>query len=85
MYQYMINVLFQLLVAVANHLNVMETEKHKLKAQVRRLADENNWLRKELNETRQQLQDAEVELATLREEKQHRDFMKSTVVPKVNK
>ena len=61
----------------------METEKHKLKAQVRRLADENNWLRKELNETRQQLQDAEVELATMREEKEHRDFINSTV-PKVS-
>ena len=61
----------------------METEKHKLKAQVRRLADENNWLRKEFNELRQQLQDAEVELATLREEKEHRDFINSTV-PKVS-
>lgn len=61
----------------------MDTEKHKLKAQVRRLADENNWLRKELNEIRQQLQDAEVELATLREEKEHRDFVNSTV-PKVS-
>ena len=71
------------MVAIANHLNTMETEKHKLKAQVRRLADENNWLRKELNETRQQLQDAEVELATMREEKEHRDFINSTV-PKVS-
>lgn len=61
----------------------MESEKQKLKAQVRRLADENNWLRKELNEARQQLQDAEVDLATLREEKEHRDFVNSTV-PKVN-
>ena len=61
----------------------METEKHKLKAQVRRLADENNWLRKELNETRQQLQDAEVGLATMREEKEHRDFINSTI-PKVS-
>ena len=61
----------------------METEKHKLKAQVRRLADENNWLRKEFNELRQQLQDAEVELATLREEKEHRDFINSNV-PKVS-
>jgi len=62
----------------------MESEKHKLKAQVRRLADENNWLRKELNETRQQLQDAEVDLATLKEEKEHRDFINSTI-PKVSK
>ena len=63
---------------------MMDSEKHKLKAQVRRLADENNWLRKELNETRQQLQDAEVELATLKEEKEHREFISSTV-PKVSR
>ena len=50
-----------------------------LKAQVRRLADENNWLRKELNETQQQLQDVEVELATLKEEKEYKQFLQNTL------
>jgi len=50
-----------------------------LKAQVRRLADENNWLRKELNETQQQLQDVEVELATLKEEKEYKQFLHNTL------
>ncbi|XP_065919419.1 kinesin light chain-like [Dysidea avara] len=69
----------KLLVAIANHLNVIESEKHMLKAQVRRLADENNWLRKELNETQQQLQDVEVELATLKEEKEYKQFLQNTL------
>jgi len=58
---------------------VIESEKHMLKAQVRRLADENNWLRKELNETQQQLQDVEVELATLKEEKEYNQFLHNTL------
>jgi len=70
---------YQLLVAIANHLNAIESEKQMLKAQVRRLADENNWLRKELNESQQQLQDVEVELATLKEEKEYKQFLHNTL------
>ena len=55
----------------------METERHKLQAQVRRLCEETTWLRKELEESQQQLQDAEVELAQLREEKEALEFQAS--------
>lgn len=42
--------------ALAGHLQTVEAEKQKLKAQVRRLCQENAWLRDELNSTQQKLQ-----------------------------
>lgn len=44
--------------ALAGHLQTVEAEKQKLKAQVRRLCQENAWLRDELNSTQQKLQAA---------------------------
>lgn len=44
------------MVALAGHLQTVEAEKQKLKAQVRRLCQENAWLRDELNSTQQKLQ-----------------------------
>ena len=45
-----------------------------LRAQVKRLASENNWLRKELGEHQQLLQDTEIQLARVREEKEQLEF-----------
>ena len=45
-----------------------------LRAQVKRLASENNWLRKELNEHQQLLQETEVQLARVKEEKKQLQF-----------
>lgn len=42
--------------ALAGHLQTVEADKQKLKAQVRRLCQENAWLRDELNSTQQKLQ-----------------------------
>ncbi len=42
--------------ALASHLQYVEAEKQKLKAQVRRLCQENAWLRDELASTQQKLQ-----------------------------
>lgn len=61
--------------AFANHLEYMESDKQKLRAQVRRLCQENSWLRDELANTQQRLQQAEQKSATLEEEKTHLEFM----------
>lgn len=44
------------MMALASHLQYVEAEKQKLKAQVRRLCQENAWLRDELAGTQQKLQ-----------------------------
>ena len=61
--------------ALANHLQYVEAEKQKLRAQVRRLCQENAWLRDELANTQQRLQQSEQKVATLEEEKKHLEFM----------
>ena len=61
--------------ALANHLQHVEAEKQKLRAQVRRLCQENAWLRDELANTQQKLQSSEQKVATLEEEKKHLAFM----------
>lgn len=65
----------QVMMAFANHLEYMESDKQKLRAQVRRLCQENSWLRDELANTQQKLQQAEQKCATLEEEKTHLEFM----------
>lgn len=45
--------------ALAQHLQVVEAEKSKLKTQVKRLCQENSWLREELEQTQQKLQTSE--------------------------
>lgn len=63
--------------ALASHLQFVEAEKQKLKAQVRRLCQENAWLRDELASTQQKLQTSEQSVAQLEEEKKHLEFMNS--------
>ena len=65
----------QVMVALANHLQHVEAEKQKLRAQVRRLCQENAWLRDELANTQQKFQQSEQKVATLEEEKRHAEFM----------
>lgn len=60
---------------MANHLQYIEAEKQKLRAQVRRLCQENAWLRDELANTQQRLQESEQRCTTLAEEKIHLQFM----------
>ena len=66
---------FQVMVALSNHLHHVEGEKQKLRAQVRRLCQENAWLRDELSSTQQRLQQSEQRIATLEEEKKQLEFM----------
>lgn len=65
----------KVMMALAGHLQTVEAEKQKLKAQVRRLCQENAWLRDELANTQQKLQASEQTVAQLEEDKKHLEFM----------
>ncbi|XP_029470506.1 kinesin light chain 2 isoform X2 [Rhinatrema bivittatum] len=65
----------QVIIALSGHLSAVESEKQKLRAQVRRLVQENQWLRDELASTQQKLQRSEQTVAQLEEEKEHLEFM----------
>ncbi|XP_032454747.1 kinesin light chain isoform X10 [Nasonia vitripennis] len=67
----------QVMLALASHLQMVEAEKQKLRTQVRRLCQENAWLRDELAGTQQKLQASEQAVAQLEEEKRHLEFMAS--------
>jgi len=70
----------QVMMALCNHLSTVEAEKQKLKAQVRRLCQENAWLREELSATQQKLQLSEQNVVQLEEEKNHLEYMNSLKV-----
>ncbi|KAI6185300.1 Kinesin light chain [Aphelenchoides besseyi] len=65
------------MMSLAAHLQQMEAEKQKLKSQVKRLCQENAWLRDELNSVQQQHQMVGQQLAQLEEENKHLEFMLS--------
>lgn len=65
----------QVMMTLAGHLQTVEAEKQKLRAQVRRLCQENAWLRDELANTQQKLQSSEQVVAQLEEEKKQLEFM----------
>ncbi|XP_011505357.1 PREDICTED: kinesin light chain isoform X3 [Ceratosolen solmsi marchali] len=67
----------QVMLALASHLQMVEAEKQKLRTQVRRLCQENAWLRDELAGTQQKLQASEQAVAQLEEERSHLEFMAS--------
>jgi len=65
------------MLALASHLQNVEAEKQKLRTQVRRLCQENAWLRDELANTQQKLQASEQAVALLDEQNKHLEFMAS--------
>ncbi|KAM7366419.1 hypothetical protein PAMP_015857 [Pampus punctatissimus] len=65
----------QVIITLSSHLSTVESEKQKLRAQVRRLCQENQWLRDELARTQHKLQRSEQSVAQLEEEKKHLEFM----------
>ncbi|KAI1719510.1 tetratricopeptide repeat domain-containing protein [Ditylenchus destructor] len=67
----------QVMMALASHLQNLEAEKQKYKAQVRRLCQENAWIRDELNSTQQLLRQSEQTVAQLEEENKHLQFLNS--------
>lgn len=60
---------------VANYITSLEGDRLKLKAQVKRLCAENNWLRESLTESQQLLQEAEVSMGKLKVDKEHFEFL----------
>lgn len=67
----------QMILALTTHLQNIEADKQKLRTQMRRLCQENAWLRDELANTQQKLQTSEQMVAQLEEEKKHLEFMAS--------
>ncbi|XP_057330085.1 kinesin light chain isoform X3 [Microplitis mediator] len=67
----------QVMMALASQLQMVEAEKQKLRTQVKRLCQENAWLRDELAGTQQKLQASEQAVAQLEVDKKHMDFMES--------
>lgn len=67
----------QMILALTAHLQNVEADKQKLRTQMRRLCQENAWLRDELANTQQKLQTSEQAVAQLEEEKKHLEFMAS--------
>ncbi|XP_066494242.1 kinesin light chain 3 [Tiliqua scincoides] len=65
----------QMLIALSSHIGALEAEKQKLRAQVKRLCQENLWLRDELAVTQLRLQHSEQTVAQLEEEKKHLEFL----------
>lgn len=62
---------------LASQLQSFEAEKQKLRAHIRRLCQENAWLRDELANTQQKLQASEQMVAQLEEEKKEIEFFNS--------
>ncbi|XP_061682388.1 kinesin light chain 3 [Syngnathoides biaculeatus] len=67
----------QVMMALSAHLSSLEAEKQKLRAQVRRLCQENQWLRDELAGAQQRLQEREQDVVALEEHNRHLQFMAS--------
>ncbi|XP_012149488.1 kinesin light chain isoform X2 [Megachile rotundata] len=66
-----------IMIELVNHLQTVEAEKQKLRTQVKRLCQENAWLRDELAGTQQKLQASEQAAVKLEVDKQHLQYMAS--------
>lgn len=62
---------------LASQLQSFEAEKQKLRAHIRRLCQENAWLRDELANAQQKLQASEQMVAQLEEDKKEIEFFNS--------
>ena len=59
-----------------NHFDQMEADKVQMKLEMKRVKDENDWLRDELEETEKKLHEALGKITDLEEEKRSNDFLK---------
>ncbi|CAF1053284.1 unnamed protein product [Adineta steineri] len=66
----------QVMMQLGNHLQNLEAEKHKLRTQVKRLCQENAWLRDELASTQKKLHECEQTNASHSVEIEHLKFLK---------
>jgi len=62
---------------LANHLQNLESEKHKLRTQVKRLSQENAWLRDELGSTQKKFHECQQINASYSVEIEHLQFFKN--------
>ena len=60
---------------MTSYINSLEADRAKLKAQVRRLCEENSWLQQELTRHQQLLTETEAELVKAREEREQLEFL----------
>ena len=74
----------QVMIQLGNHLQNLEAEKHKLRTQVKRLCQENAWLRDELASSQKKLHDSEQTNATYSVELEHLKFLKEVKQYDVN-
>jgi len=63
------------MLSLASHFDSMEAERCMAKMEMRRVKDENDWLREELEDTERRLEEALSRLAVIEEEKQQWLFM----------
>ncbi|CAF1320511.1 unnamed protein product [Adineta steineri] len=66
----------QVMMQLGNHLQNLEAEKQKLRTQVKRLCQENGWLRDELASTQKKLHECEQSNASYSVELEHLKFLK---------
>lgn len=64
----------QVMIILQQHFQTSEAEKHKLRAQTKRLSQENAWLRDELSKTQQKLMEGDKERITYEQENKHLKF-----------
>lgn len=64
----------QVMIALQQHLQTVEADRQKLRAQAKRLSQENAWLRDELSKTQQKLMEADKDKITLEQENKHLKF-----------
>ncbi len=62
---------------VANSTSALEADNMKLKAHVKHLCSENNWLQKSMIESQQLFQEADITLMKMTTDKQHCEFVHS--------
>ena len=67
----------EMMVSLSCHLNTLESEKQRSKTLIKRLCQENAWLRDELANTQSKLQMSEQKVVQLEEEKNHLEFLKT--------
>ena len=73
----MVHLFFQFMIQANAYIKQLEGERRLLHAQVKRLCQENAWLREELNAAHQKSQENDQAIAALEVEKQHLEFLNS--------
>ena len=63
------------MLSLAAHFDMLESERSITRMEMRRVKDENDWLREELEDTEKRLEEALSRLAGLEEEKKHWQFL----------